>query len=584
MSQIYDLEFQKIARKAAASLDIDLMEGVYLQLTGPQYESPQEIAMCRTLGADAVGMSTACEAIAARHMACASSVFPALPILPPASPRSLCAMRKFRRQLTWLHRSSKNSLPQRFRASQRHCKHTAAGVCQKNRPRPLKTARKIKERSFLNTRFYNAKILVLDAENHFSIAEDELHVTGDTITYIGPGRKADPDAAETTVFDREIDARGNLLIPGFKNAHNAHPDDLPPLLRGRSPAPRMARAPGLPERGKARRGRRYWLNILGIMEYLTSGITSNFDMYIQQKNSIAATVDTGFRTVLTSGLNNFVDSPEILEEMYNYVNELSDRTSYLLGFHAEYTTGGPLLEAVAKLAEKYHSPVWTHNAETKSEVEGCKERWGLTPTQLMERLGMFQYGGGGYHCIWMEDRDFEIFRDRKLTAVTNPSSNLKLASGICPLKRFYDNGINLAIGTDGPASNNCLDMFREMFLTTGLSKVREMDAAGIPADAILYMATAGGAHAMQLTDCDRLAAGKKADLVMIDLHQPNMQPENNLIKNLVYSGSKQNVKLTMVNGQILYENGEFHIGFDPEEIYARSNAIIRRISGSHADN
>ena len=105
----------------------------------------------------------------------------------------------------------------------------------------------------------------------------------------------------------------------------------------------------------------------------------------------------------------------------------------------------------------------------------------------MERLGMFQYGGGGYHCIWMEDRDFEIFRDRKLTAVTNPSSNLKLASGICPLKRFYDNGINLAIGTDGPASNNCLDMFREMFLTTGLSKVREMDAAGIPADAILYM-------------------------------------------------------------------------------------------------
>ena len=127
-------------------------------------------------------------------------------------------------------------------------------------------------------------------------------------------------------------------------------------------------------------------------------------------------------------------------------------------------------------------------------------------------------------------------------------------------------------------------MFREMFLTTGLSKVREMDAAGIPADAILYMATAGGAHAMQLTDCDRLAAGKKADLVMIDLHQPNMQPENNLLKNLVYSGSKQNVKLTMVNGQILYENGEFHIGFDPEEIYARSNVIIQRISGSHADN
>ena len=142
----------------------------------------------------------------------------------------------------------------------------------------------------------------------------------------------------------------------------------------------------------------------------------------------------------------------------------------------------------------------------------------------------------------------------------------------------------MAIGTDGPASNNCLDMFREMFLTSALAKVREMDAECVSADEILYMATTGGAHAMQLFDCDSLAVGKKADLVMIDLNQPNMQPENNLIKNLVYSGSKQNVKLTMVNGQILYENGEFRIGFDPEEIYARSNAIIRRISGSHADN
>lgn len=203
----------------------------------------------------------------------------------------------------------------------------------------------------MNTRFYNAKILVLDAENHFSIAEDELHVTGDTITYIGPGRKADPDAAETPVFDREIDARGNLLIPGFKNAHTHTPMTFLRSYADDLPLHEWLERQVFPNETKLAGDDVYWLNILGIMEYLTSGITSNFDMYIQQKNSIAATVDTGFRTVLTSGLNNFVDSPEILEEMYNYVNELSDRTSYLLGFHAEYTTGGPLLEAVAKLAE-----------------------------------------------------------------------------------------------------------------------------------------------------------------------------------------------------------------------------------------
>ena len=439
----------------------------------------------------------------------------------------------------------------------------------------------------MNTRFYNAKILLLDDQNHFSVAEGELHVTGDTISYIGPGIPSDTasgltpgpqtgfSAAHMPVFDREIDAHGNLLIPGFKNAHTHTPMTFLRSYADDLPLQEWLERQVFPNEAKLAGDDVYWLNILGIMEYLTSGITSNFDMYIQQKTSIAATVDTGFRTVLTSGLNNFVDSPAIQEELYQYVNALSDRTSYLLGFHAEYTTGGPLLEAVAKLADKYHSPVWTHNAETRREVEDCKERWGLTPTQLMEKFGMFQYGGGGYHCIWMEDRDFEIFRGRNLTAVTNPASNLKLASGICPLKRFYDEGINLAIGTDGPASNNCLDMFREMFLATGLSKVREMDAAGIPADAILYMATAGGAHAMQLFDCDRLAVGKKADLVMINLHQPNMQPENNLVKNLVYSGSKQNVRLTMVNGRILYENGTFHIGFDPEEIYVKANTIVR---------
>ena len=135
----------------------------------------------------------------------------------------------------------------------------------------------------------------------------------------------------------------------------------------------------------------------------------------------------------------------------------------------------------------------------------------------------------------------------------------------------------MASGTDGPASNICLDLFREMFLTSALAKVREMDAECVGADEILYMATAGGAHAMQLEDCDRLAVGKKADIVMIDLNQPNMQPENNIVKNLVYSGSKQNVKMTMINGKVLYEDNHFEIGFDPKEIYQRANAIIGRM-------
>lgn len=429
----------------------------------------------------------------------------------------------------------------------------------------------------MNIRFYNAKILTLEEQHKFNITEGELWVKGDTICYIGDGKNSSEvcKGEDVIIWDREIDAAGNLLMPGFKNAHThtgmtflrSYADDLP--LQD------WLNEQVFPREGQLKEEDVYWLNILGIMEYLTSGITSNFDMYMFPPMDAKAAADTGFRTVQTSGLNNFGGTVELMEENYHIVNEMSDLTSFIIGFHAEYTTSKELMEGVAKLAQKLKSPVWTHNAETKLEVQECKERWGMTPTQLTDSLGMYEYGGGGYHCVWLEDADFEIFKKRNLTAVTNPASNLKLASGICPTKRFVDEGIAMAIGTDGPASNNCLDMFREMFLTSTLAKVREMDAECICADEILYMATAGGAHAMQLPDCDCLAVGKKADLIMIDLQQPNMQPENNIVKNLVYSGSKQNVKLTMVNGKVLYENNQFEIGFDPADIYRHANAIIR---------
>ena len=433
----------------------------------------------------------------------------------------------------------------------------------------------------MNVRFYNAKILCLkdDAKREYQIIEGELWVRGDSIAYIGDGRDTGSvlQPGEVILWDREIDASGKLILSGFKNAHThtamtflrSFADDLP--LQS------WLFDQVFPREGQLTEDDCYWLNILGIMEYLTSGITSNFDMYFFPPVDAKASADTGFRTVQTSGLNNFGGTVELLEENYHIVNEMSDLTSFIVGFHAEYTTSMELMEGVAKLAHKLKSPVFMHNSETKSEVEECIGRWSKTPTQLTEDLGMYEYGGGGYHCVWMDDADFEIFKKRGLTAVTNPASNLKLASGIAPISRYLKEGISVAIGTDGPASNNCLDMFREMFLTTALAKVKDMDAAAVPANEVLYMATTAGARAMGLTDCDDLAVGKKADMILIDLMQPNMQPENNLVKNLVYSGSKQNVTMTMVNGRILYEGGKFDIGFDPKEIYAKANAIIGRM-------
>lgn len=221
--------------------------------------------------------------------------------------------------------------------------------------------------------------------------------------------------------------------------------------------------------------------------------------------------------------------------------------------------------------------MYTHNSETKNEVDGCIERYGKTPTVFLDSIGMFDYGGGGFHCVHMTDEDLNICKEKKIWVVTNPASNVKLASGIAPIKKMLDMGIGLAIGTDGAASNNCLDMFREMFLTTALQKVSIPDASAVDANDVLYMATVGGAYAMGLTDCDTLEKGKCADLIIIDLNQPNMQPLNNISKNIVYSGSKQNVKLTMVAGKILYEDGKFNIGVAPEEVYAKVNESIARM-------
>lgn len=420
-------------------------------------------------------------------------------------------------------------------------------------------------------RFYNARILTMESGK--SIFEGEIQVENDKILYVG--EQKEPAGGE--VWDREIDAGGNLLMPGFKNAHThsamtflrSYADDLPlqEWLFDRV----------FPMEDKLTDEDVYWYTILAVMEYLTSGITANFDMYKKNPAIARATKDTGFRTVLCGSINDYGGTVKEIEEEYLQYNEMSPLLSYQLGFHAEYTTKREILEEMAALAHKYKAPVYTHNSETKSEVQGCIERYGTTPTAFLNQLGMFEYGGGGFHCVHMSEEDLQIYKDKNIWVVTNPASNLKLASGIAPLCSMLDKGIGLAIGTDGSASNNCLDMFREMFLATGLQKVTSFDASAMDGMDVLRMATVGGAHAMCLPDCDILADGKQADIIMLDLNQPNMQPVNNLAKNIVYSGSKQNVIMTMVAGNILYEKGAFHIGVNPQEVYRYANTAIQRM-------
>ncbi len=430
----------------------------------------------------------------------------------------------------------------------------------------------------MNIRLYNAQILTM--EQDVPVFQGEIWVENNIILSVIRTDKAlngSDSAQPSVIWDREIDCKGNLLMPGFKDAHTHSAMTFLRSFADDVPLQEWLEHYVFPMEAKITGEDIYHLTKLAILEYLTSGITSIFEMYLTPDDIARACIDMGMRCVLTSGLNNFTSSIEQQEEEYIRWNHSDPLISYQLGFHSEYTCSKDLLCHMSRLAHKYRAPVYTHLSETIKEVKECKERYGMTPVVFLYDMGMFEFGGGGYHCVHMTEGELEIFRGCRLYAITNPSSNLKLASGIAPIAEFERRGIPVAIGTDGPASNNCLDMFREMFLVSGLSKVREGDAASLNALKVLHMATSESAKAMQLPEADMLAQGKLADIIMIDLHQPNMQPIHNIPKNIVYSGSKSNVCMTMINGRILYQDGQFLINERAEDIYAQCSKIVKRV-------
>lgn len=424
----------------------------------------------------------------------------------------------------------------------------------------------------MNTKFINARILPMDGTNLFT---GELTVENDRITYVGAER-----ADDGTQYDRVIDCGGNLLLPSFKNAHThsamtfvrSYADDLPlhEWLYNRI----------FPLEAKLNGDDIYALMRLAILEYLTSGITAIGDMYFFRDAMADAICDTGFRGIILDATNNFGGGAEkTAAEMERIRARKNPLLRQVIGVHAEYTTSEALLKEMAALANELRQPVFVHMNETEREVQECVERCGMRPFERMDELGMFNYGGNAYHCVWLSEREFDIIKQRGIYPVTCPASNLKLASGIAPVKRMLEEGLPVAIGTDGPASNNCLDMFREMFLVTALQKVLH-GADAVDANEVLKMACVNGAHALGFDDCDALAVGKQADIILLDLNNPNMRPLHNIEKNVVYAGSKSNVLMTMVAGRILYERGQFFVGDSPERIIAEAEKASRRIENA----
>ena len=419
----------------------------------------------------------------------------------------------------------------------------------------------------MRIRFYNARILTMQDN---SVIEGELWTADRKIEYIGASKPSDKP------FDREIDCKGNLLMPGLKNAHTHSAMTFSRSLADDYSLHDWLYKAIFPREAKLTLEHIYWFTKLAYAEYLAGGITACFDMYPKRIESARAAVETGFRYVSVDDANDF-GGMDLLEENYNKFNSYDPLVSYVYGFHAEYTTCEDNLKKVADLAHKYEAPVFAHISETQAEVEGCKERYGVTPAVLFDKLGIYDFGGGGFHCVWFTDEDREIFKKKGLWSVFNACSNLKLASGITPVYKFINEDMKIAIGTDGAGSNNSLSMFREMYLDTVLSNAETGKANAVDPFKILKAGTSGGALCMGLEDCDVLKEGKKADIIMIDMNKPSMQPENNIVRNIVYSADNTCVKMTMIAGKILFEDGEYTT-IDINETYNKCNELIKELA------
>ena len=391
------------------------------------------------------------------------------------------------------------------------------------------------------------------------------------ITYAGGGRPAGE-------FDRVIDCTDKIMLPGLVNAHTHVPMAL---LRGCGGGCDLhtwlnqyifpAEAKLDPRCVAAGTG-------LGLAEMIASGTTCINDMYMHTETIAQTVLDAGLSANLSCGGVYFGApedfSPETCSDCQN-TKRLRENwhgagDGQILidaSIHAEYTSNAPLWQWVADYARQYDLGMHVHVSETNSEHMKCIEKYGESPAVLLDKYGVWQNGGAAAHCVYLSGQDAELLAKRGVTAVHNPVSNLKLMSGVAPLFFLRQCGMNIALGTDGVASNNSHDLFEEMktaALTQNWTFGEDHDL--LTASELLAMATVNGAKALR-RDTGILAAGKIADIILLDASRPNLIPCHDLAENLVYSARGSDVCMNMARGRVIYENGTF-LTLDLEKLRA----------------
>ncbi|MGI6257698.1 MAG: amidohydrolase [Anaerovoracaceae bacterium] len=404
---------------------------------------------------------------------------------------------------------------------------------------------------------------------------------GGYIQYVGKER---PDED----FGEVYNGKGKLLMTGFFNAHAHSPMTL---MRGYGENMNLQdwlTKKIFPFEAKLGEESVYYGTMLAMAESVAAGIVSTSDMYYFSEAMAAAILESGTKNNLSRSIVNFtgedlwdMDGAREMKALYQeYHGAGEGRLLVDMSLHAEYTSDPKTVAELAAYTKEIGGNMQVHVSETASEHEECKRKYGMTPVAYLDSHGLLGTRTTAAHCVHIEGEDYGILRDRGVVVAVNPVSNMKLASGVCNVPALLQNGVKIALGTDSVASNNSLNFVEEMKVMAIGTAMMYPDLPRVTPEDAIRAATAGGAYAQGRDDCGKLAEGYKADLIVMDISGPSMHPIHSTVNNLVYSSGGSGVCMTMVDGKVLYKDGEY-LTLDAEriifEVEKATGDILRRL-------
>ena len=409
----------------------------------------------------------------------------------------------------------------------------------------------------MNILFENARVITMDDTVPY-LDDAYVAVSGKEISYVGKMR---PEGE----YSRVINASGKVMMPGFVNTHTHIPMTL---FRGLSDDCELSDwlfNHIFPAEDKLTGEKVLAGTNLALAEMIASGTTSFSDSYFFTDEIAEATVNSGIcanlsRSIVGNG-EDFENMPSVseMERLLDYVKENGEgRVTADISIHAEYTTEPLCRLKTAEYAKKNGLILQIHTSETESEHNNCIGKYGKTPVELFASEGLLEGTRPLLaHCCYITENDMEILKSFGGSVAHCPMSNLKLASGVAPAAEMMRRGVNVALGTDGVASNNNTDMFEEVKLFAVLHKGIEKKATVTDAYTALKVATVNGSFAQGREKYGKISEGFFANLILVDFDRPHLTPCHNVISNMVYAAKGSDVVMTMVHGKVLYENGEF---------------------------